>query len=119
MMSRARTIWLKSSTLQQARADVRCHRASKEDTTAADSAAQPPSAPVLVLLEAGQELVEQHHLPGRAHEPLDGVEVFLVAAELLLGSAEQEGVVAALFQLDDDVEQRNLRSAPLRRVDNP
>lgn len=71
------------------------------------------AAPVLVLLQADQQLVKQHHFARGAHESVDGVQVFVVPPEFLLRRAEQEGVVAALLQLDNDVEQRNLRPTAL------
>ena len=52
-------------------------------------------APVAGLLEALEQLVEQHHLAAGEDDAVHGAAVHLLAAELLLRRLEQERVVAA------------------------
>ena len=68
------------------------------------------------LLEAAHELVEEDHLAGGDHEAVHGLRAVPAVAEVCLRAAEEEGVVAALLQLRDDVQQRHLRPTlcPLR-----
>ncbi len=68
------------------------------------------------LLEAAHELVEEDHLARGDHQAVHGLRAVAAVAEVRLGAAEEEGVVAALLQLRDDVQQRHLRPAlrPLR-----
>ncbi len=72
------------------------------------------SAPVAILLEGTQQLVQEDHLARGVHQAVDRVLVTFFATVVRLRGREQEWVVAALFELHDDVEQRQLRSAPLR-----
>ncbi len=64
------------------------------------------------LLEAAHELVEEHHLAGGHGQAVDGLAVVVGPAEVALRALEEEGVVAALLQLRDDVQQADL-AAPL------
>lgn len=59
--------------------------------------------------ELDQQLVQQHHLARGGNQSVCcAAVVSLVAPVLLLRALEQEGVVAALLELRDDVEQGDL-----------
>ena len=47
------------------------------------------------LLQPLQQLVQEHHLAGGDDDAVHCASIHLLAAELLLGRLEQEGVVAA------------------------
>ncbi len=68
-------------------------------------------SPVAGLLEAAQKLVKEDHLAGGDDQAIDGFAV-VGAAEVALGALKQEGMVAALLQLCDDVQEADL-AAPL------
>ena len=59
-------------------------------------------------LQLLHQLVQQHHLAAGQHQPVHSVCIVLCAAVLGLGALKQEGVVAALLQLGDDVEEGDL-----------
>ena len=69
--------------------------------------------PVSILFETAEQFVKKHHLAGRLHEPIDRIQVFIIPPVLLLGCAEEEWVVAAFFELNDDIQEGDLRAFPL------
>lgn len=68
-----------------------------------------------ICLETAQQLVKEHHLARRLHQAIHCIQVFVIPTILLLCRAEEEGVVAALLELNDDVQQRDLRPFALQR----
>ena len=62
-------------------------------------------SPVACLLEPAHELVQQDHLAGGDHQAVHRLGTVPAVSEVRLSAAEQEGVIAALFQLRDDVQQ--------------
>ena len=66
-----------------------------------------------VGFETLEQFVQQDHLAGGSDQPVNCIQVLVVAPVLLLCSVEQEGMVAALLELDDDVQQGQLRTAAL------
>lgn len=67
-----------------------------------------PDRPVPSLLEALHELVQQHHLATGHDKPVHSSQVVLTASVLLLGALKEEGVVAALLELSDHIQQGDL-----------
>jgi len=71
----------------------------------------PPSAPA-PLLELGQQLVQQHQLPAVFHQVLPRQE-----GRPRLRALEEVGVVAALAQLHDDVQEAAAVGAAVEGLD--
>lgn len=63
---------------------------------------------VASFLEPSEQLVQQHHLATGHRQALYCTLVCLTAAIALLSTLKEEGVVAALLELVDDVEQRDM-----------
>lgn len=66
-----------------------------------------------ICFERGQELVKEDHFPRGLDETVNRVQILVIPPVLLFCCAEQEGVVAALLELYDDVKQRHLRALTL------
>ena len=60
------------------------------------------------LLKALHQLVQQHHLAASHHKPVHSIQVVLPTSVVFFSTLKQEGMVARLFQLCDDVQQGNL-----------
>ncbi len=60
------------------------------------------------LFEALHELIQQDHLAASDHQAVDSIQVVLAPSVVLLCALKQEGVVARLLQLGDDVQKRDL-----------
>ena len=69
------------------------------------------------LLEALHELIQQHHFAAGDHQAVHSIQVVLTPPVVLLSTLKQEGVVARLLQLCDDVQQRHL--APFTPLHTP
>lgn len=72
--------------------------------------------PVPVAFETAEQLIKEHHLARRLNQSIDCIQVFVIPPVLLLSCAEEEGVVAALLELDDDVQEGDLRPFALQRT---
>ena len=57
------------------------------------------------LFEALHELVQQDHLAAGDHQAVDSIQVVLAPSVVFLRTLEQEGMVARLLQLSDDVQE--------------
>ena len=60
------------------------------------------------LFEALHELVQKDHLAAGDHQAVDGIQVVLAPSVVFLRTLEQEGVVARLLELSDDVQKGDL-----------
>ncbi len=63
-------------------------------------------------MEAPQEFVQQDHLAAGHDQAVDGVAVLLPSSVVVIRALEQEGVVAALLELCDDVQKAHLAPRP-------
>ena len=67
-----------------------------------------------IAFETAEQLIEEHHLARRLNQSIDCIQVFVIPPVLLLSCAEEEGGVAALLELDDDIQERDLRPFALQ-----
>lgn len=60
------------------------------------------------LFEALHELVQQNHFATCDHQSVYSIQVILATAVVFFRALKQEGVVARLLQLSDDIQQGDL-----------
>ena len=60
------------------------------------------------FFEALHELVQQDHLAAGDYKPVNCIQSIISTPVVLLSTLEEEGVIAALFELSNDVQQGNL-----------
>ena len=69
-----------------------------------------------ICLKTAEQFVKEHHLARRLHESVHCIQILVIPTVLLLGCAEEERVVAALLELDDNVQEGDLRTLALHRM---